>query len=39
MYRISAIAGEGCRELTYDLMQRLDELNKKAESHVTEQNI
>ena len=38
VYRISAIAGEGCRELTYDLMQRLDELNKKAESHVTEQN-
>ena len=39
VYRISAIAGEGCRELTYDLMQRLDELNKKAESHVTEPNI
>lgn len=39
VYRISAIAGEGCRMLTYDLMQRLDELNRKAESHVTEQNI
>lgn len=39
VYRISAIAGEGCRALTYDLMQRLDELNRKAESHVTEQII
>jgi GTP-binding protein len=38
VYRISAITGEGCRELTYDLMQRLDELNNKAVSHVTGQN-
>ena len=27
VYRISAIAGEGCRALTYDLMQHLDKLN------------
>ncbi len=27
VYRISAINGEGCRALTYDLMQRLEQLN------------
>lgn len=29
VYRISAISGEGCRELTQDLMRRLEQLNKK----------
>jgi GTP-binding protein len=29
VYRISAISGEGCRELTLDLMRRLEQLNKK----------
>lgn len=29
VYRISAISGEGCRELTMDLMRRLEQLNKK----------
>jgi GTP-binding protein len=29
VYRISAIRGEGCRELTLDLMRRLEQLNKK----------
>lgn len=36
IHRISAIRGEGCRELTYDLMQHLDKLNKKTKSHVAE---
>ncbi len=36
VYRISAINGEGCRALTYDLMQHLDELNKKTANHVPE---
>lgn len=35
IYRISAISGEGCRELAADLMRRLDEL--KANSHVTDE--
>lgn len=35
VHRISAIRGEGCRELTYDLMQHLDRLNKKTKSHVS----
>ena len=35
VYRISAIAGEGCRVLTYDLMQHLDKLNKKTKNHVS----
>jgi GTP-binding protein len=29
VYRISAISGEGCRELALDLMRRLEQLNKK----------
>lgn len=29
VYRISAISGEGCRELVLDLMRRLEQLNKK----------
>jgi GTP-binding protein len=29
VYRISAISGEGCRELTQDLMRQLEQLNKK----------
>ena len=29
VYRISAISGEGCRELTRDLMRRLEQVNKK----------
>lgn len=35
VHRISAIRGEGCRELTYDLMQHLDKLNKKTKSHAS----
>ena len=35
VHRISAIRGEGCRELTYDLMQRLEKLNKKTKGHVS----
>ena len=35
VYRISAIRGEGCRELTYDLMQHLDKLKKKTKNHVS----
>jgi len=40
VYRISAIKGEGCRQLTYDLMQRLEQLNKKTKTkrHVAEDN-
>jgi GTP-binding protein len=30
VYRISAISGEGCRELTQDLMRQLEQLNKKS---------
>jgi GTP-binding protein len=37
VYRISAIRGEGCRPLTYDLMQRLEQL-KKTKRHVAEKN-
>ncbi len=29
VYKISAISGEGCRELTLALMQRLEQMNKK----------
>lgn len=35
VHRISAIRGEGCRELTYDLMQHLEKLNKKTKGHVS----
>ena len=32
VYKISAINGDGCRELTFDLMRRLDELKPKPEA-------
>ncbi len=38
VYRISAIKGDGCRQLTYDLMQRLEQLNKKTKRHVAEEH-
>jgi len=37
VYRISALRGEGCRPLTCDLMQRLEQL-KKTKRHVAEKN-
>ena len=39
VYRISAIRGEGCRKLTYDLMQRLEQLNEQTKRHVAEKVI
>jgi len=38
VYRISAIRGEGCRQLTYDLMQRLEQLKKKTKRHVAKKD-
>jgi GTPase len=33
VYRISAIRGEGCRELTKDLMRHLEQSRKKSDKH------
>ena len=33
VYRISAISGEGCRELTRDLMRQLEQIKKKTHEH------
>jgi GTP-binding protein len=32
VYKIAAISGDGCRELTFDLMRRLEELKPKPET-------